>query len=119
MIEGVLIAVEVAKIASRVDGSVSITLDTPELNPTKFGEIFSLRKKQAFCYLKADKINESESKAIDGLQPEHTGGKTMSKRLRDVLYVAWKQQPKGYEDSELYYRYRMEQFIDMVKNELE
>jgi hypothetical protein len=109
----------VAKIASRVDGSVTITLDTPELAPAKFGEIFALRTKQAFCYLKPDKnVTESEAKAIDGLQPEMTGGKTMSKRLRDVLYRAWEQDKKGYEDSELYYRYRMSQFIDMVKNEL-
>jgi hypothetical protein len=119
MIDGVLIAVEVAKIASRVDGSVTISLDTPELSPAKFGEIFALRKQQAFCYLKPSKIDESEQKAIDGLRPDLTGGKSMGQRLRAVLYVAWKQNNEGYQDHELYYRYKMEKFIEHVKSKLE
>lgn len=115
-----MIAVHVAKIASRVDGSVTITLDTPELAPAKFGEIFALRKKEAFCYLKPDNaVTEAEAKAIDGLQPEVSGGKTQSQRLRAALYVAWKQNPEGYTDSELYYRYKMEKFIEHVKSKLE
>lgn len=120
MIDGVLIAVHVAKIASRVDGSVTITLDTPELAPSKFGEIFSLRLKEAFCYLKpGTEPTKAEQKAIDEMQPELSGGKSMSKRLRDVLYVAWKQNNEGYQDSELYYRYKMEKFIEHVKSKLE
>lgn len=119
MTDGILIAVQVTKIASRVDGSVTVTLDTPEISPSKAGEIFALRKKEAFCYLKPSPVNESEVKAIDGLQPELSGGKSMSKRLRDVLYVAWKQNNEGYKDSELYYRYKMEKFIEHVKSKLE
>lgn len=115
-----MLAVHVAKIASRVDGSVTITLDTPELAPAKFGEIFALRTRNAFCYLKPDKnVTEAEAKAIDGLQPEMTGGKSMSQRLRNALYVAWKKKPEGYQDSELYYRYKMEKFIEHVKSKLE
>lgn len=119
MTDGVLIAVHVAKIASRVDGSVTITLDTPELAPAKFGEVFALRKQEAFCYLKPSPISDNERKAMDGLMPEPTQGKTASQRLRAALYVAWKQNDEGYKDSELYYRYKMEKFIEHVKSKLE
>jgi len=61
----------------------------------------------------------SETKAIDGLSPEMTGGKSPSKRLRDVLYVAYKQNPEGYKDSETYYMAKMEKFVDHVKSKLE
>lgn len=119
MTDGVLIAVHVARIASRVDGSVTITLDTPELAPAKFGEVFALRKQEAFCYLKSSPISDNERKSIDGLQPEPTQGKSSSQRLRSALYVAWKQNDEGYKDSELYYRYKMEKFIEHVKSKLE
>lgn len=119
MIDGILIAVEVAKIASRVDGSVTITLDTPEISPSKAGEIFALRKKAAFCYLKPSPVSDEERKAIDGLKPDLTQGKSASQRLRAALYVAWKQNNEGYQDSELYYRYKMEKFIDHVKSKLD
>lgn len=119
MTDGVLIAVHVAKIASRVDGSVTITLDTPELAASKFGDVFALRKQEAFCYLKPSPISDNERKALDGLQPEQTQGKTASQRLRAALYIAWKQNNEGYQDSELYYRYKMEKFIEHVKSKLE
>ena len=119
MTDGILIAVEVAKIASRVDGSVTITLDTPEISPTKAGEIFALRKKQAFCYLKPSPVSDSEKKAIDGLEPELPQGKSPSQRLRSSLYVAWKQNPEGYTDANLYYISKMEKFIEHVKSKLE
>jgi len=119
MIDGVLIAVIVGKISTRVDGSVSIVLDTPELTPAKAGELFGLRNKQGYCYLKPTPVSENEVKGIDGLQPELSGGKSMSQRLRAALFVAWKQNADGYTDSELYYRYKMEKFIEHVKSKLE
>jgi len=119
MIEGVLIAVTVGKISTRVDGSVSIVLDTGELTPAKAGEMFGLRNKQAYCYIKAVEVTENEAKNIDGLTPELSSGKTMSQRLRAALFVAWKQNNEGYSDSELYYRYKMEKFVEHVKSKLE
>jgi hypothetical protein len=120
MTDGVMMAVEVTKISSRVDKTISIVLETAELAPAKVGELFALRGRVAFAYIKPDKsVSEPEMKAIDGLQPEMTGGKSMSKRLRDCLYRAWESNNEGYTDSELYYRFKMEKFIDHVKSKIE
>lgn len=119
MIEGILLPVEVSKISSRVDGSVNISLDTPEISAVKAGELFSLRKKQAFCYLKTVTVTANEQKIINDLEPELPQGKSPSQRLRSALYVAWKQNPEGYDDANLYYISKMEKFIEHVKSKLE
>ncbi len=116
-LEGTLIAVEVGSIRSLKDGSVSITLETPELSPGKAGEIFSLRKKQAFVYISAQQISAPEKKLVDSMEPEMVG-KTPSLRLRNVLYRCWEQQSDGYADSESYYRAKMEAIIDTYKANL-
>lgn len=120
--EGVLIAVEVGKVATLVDGSVSITLRTQELPAIKAAELFSLRKRVAFAYIKPDKEpTENEKKALDGMLPEPVG-KTPSQRLRGVLFVYWEQNkdstPTIPKDFETFYRIKIEEFINGVKQEL-
>ena len=116
-LEGTLIAVEVGSIRSLVDGSVSITLITPEISPGKAGELFGLRKKLAYVYISAQQISLPERKIVDSLEPEMVG-KTPSLRLRNVLFVAWQQSPEGYPDSDSYYRAKMELIIETYKSNL-
>ena len=52
MTNGTLICCEIGKVASRVDGSISITLETPEISGGKVGELFDLRKKVAYVYIR-------------------------------------------------------------------
>lgn len=120
--EGVLIAVEVGKVATLVDGSVSITLRTQELPALKAAELFGLRKRVAFAYIKPDKEpTENERKALDGMLPEPVG-KTPSQRLRGVIYVYWEQNkdsdPTIPKDFETFYRIKIESFIEGIKQEL-
>ena len=49
--EGILLPVIVTSIRSRVDGSISVTIETNELSPSKAGELFSIRGKTAVAYL--------------------------------------------------------------------
>ena len=46
------------------------------------------------------------------------GGKTPSQRMRNVLFILWKQDPEGYKDFNLYYISRMEKFIDALKENI-
>jgi len=51
-------------------------------------------------------------------EPATDDNKTPAKRLRDVLFVLWKQEgSRG--DFELYYRERMGKLIDMIKAKLD
>lgn len=115
--DGTLIACEVNRIASLVDGSLSITIGTPELSPLKVGEIYGLRKKSCFVYFSSKQIEGNEVKMVDSLDPE-LKSKTPSQRLRNSLYVWHQQDPQGYKDFDSFYKSKMELFIDNVKANL-
>lgn len=51
-------------------------------------------------------------------EPAIDSGKTPAKRLRDVLFVLWKQEgSRG--DFELFYREKMDKLIEMIKMKLD
>ncbi len=114
---GVLICCEIGSVRSKVDGTVSITLDTPEISGGKVGELFDLRKKIAYVYISARQVEINERTMVDGLNPE-LKGKSPGQRLRNVLYVMWQQDPEGYKDSELFYAAKMELIINTYKTNL-
>ena len=114
---GVLVCCEIGSVKSLVDGSVSITLITPEISGGKVGELFDLRKKVAYVYISARQVETNEKTIVDGLNPE-LKGKSPGQRLRNVLYVAFTQDAEGYKDSESYYVAKMENIISHYKSEL-
>jgi hypothetical protein len=114
---GTLISAQIGSIRSLVDGSVSLTLVTPELSAGKAGELFDLRNKIAYCYISAKQIEANEKKIVDGLDPELTQ-KTPGQRLRGVLYRLWEQDNEGHKDSESFYRAKMELIINTYKANL-
>lgn len=116
--KGVLIASHIGSIRTLKDGSVSITLETPELSPGNAAEIFALRNMIAYVYVSSRQIENSEKKLVDSLDPE-LKGKTPGQRLRAVLYRCWEQSPEGYQDSDSYYKAKMENIISTYKANLE
>jgi len=115
--DGILVACEVGRIASLVDGSLSVTITTPELSPAKVGEIYGLRKKVCYVYFSEKQIDSNERKVIDSLDPE-LKGKTPGQRLRGVLYRMWEQNNEGYKDSNSHYIAKMELIIETYKTNL-
>jgi hypothetical protein len=116
---GVLLPVILTSIRTRVDGSISVTIDTQELSPTKAGELFSLRGKTAMMYLSPkDVITQKEIDQVNAIDAE-IEAKTPSKRLRDVLYVLFTQQPEGYKEFDSFYKYKMSIITDHLKSKLQ
>jgi hypothetical protein len=115
---GVLISAQIGSIRSLVDGSVSLTLVTPELSGGKAGELFDLRNKVAYVYISAKQIEANDKKIVDSLDPELTG-KTPGQRLRGVLYRMWEQDNEGYQDSNSHYLAKMELIITTYKANLQ
>ena len=114
---GTLLPVLIGEIRSLKDGSVKLSLETQELSSGKAGELFGLRNKIAYCYISERQISLPEQKMVDQMEPEMVG-KTPSLRLRNVLYLNWKNDAEGYPDSDSFYRAKMEKIIDHYKNEL-
>ena len=117
MENGTLICCEIGSVRSRVDGTISITLETPEISGGKVGELFDLRKKVAYCYISARTIETNDKKLVDGLNPE-LKGKSPGQRLHAVFFLKWQQDNEGYKDSDMYYQSKMNALIEHYKNDL-
>ncbi len=116
--KGILFAAQVGGIRSRKDKTVSLTLETQELNPEKAGELFGTNGHLVTCYLSVkEHITDSEMEIIDGVESPQQG-KTPSQRLRNVLYVMWQQNNEGYTDKNLHYLHHMDKIIEHFKTKL-
>lgn len=115
--DGLLIPVIVESIKSLKDGSVSVNVHTQELSPGKAAELFALRNMVCFAYFSAKQIESNEKKIIDSLDVE-LKGKTPGQRLRNVMYLKWKNDNEGYIDAESFYKAKMEAIIEHYKQDL-
>ena len=115
--KGILISCIVDKITTLKDRSCKITLDTQELKPSLAGELFTLMNSLATVYISPAEVSSREIAQIDSIEPEMPG-KSPSKRMRDVLFILWKQDSLGYRLFDDYYRNRMEDFINELKNSI-
>ena len=102
------------------DKTMKIEFESSELSPEQITGL--AQNVQAFGYLafKKDEFRTEQLMIIDGLKADYEDkSKTPSKRLRDVLFVAWKQANEGYNDFESYYKFKMNMFIEHIKSKLE
>lgn len=101
------------------DRTLKIVFDTNEPTPEQFLGIAQSVQQFGYLAFKTSPLKEAEKKAIEDAEDlEEDSNKTPSKRLRSVLYVAFTNDNKGYQNFDSYYRGRMEEFINMVKEEL-
>lgn len=119
--EGILFKAHVKKVSTLVDGSLTVSLDTPEMSDADAARLLSLRKVQGLVYISPkQKIDGAIMDTIDGQSPEITGGKSPSKRLRDRIFVCWNADHEGYEDFEMYYARQLDlfgqTFLDKLKS---
>lgn len=118
MFKGVLLPAIVEKISTLKDGSVSLTIYTQELSPQKAAEIFTLRGKLSTVYVSPAEISQKELSLVDSIEPE-LPGKSPSQRMRNVLYIIWKQDNEGYKDFPQYYDAKMNVFIETLKQNIQ
>lgn len=115
---GLLLPTIVTSIRSLKDGSLSLTLESQELSPSKAGELFSFRGKVTMMYLSPkETISQQEIKQVEAIDAE-IEAKTPSKRLRDVLYVLFTQQPEGYKEFDAFYKFKMSVITEHLKSKL-
>ena len=106
------------KLETMADGGIRIVIDTSEMtDPQELAKLFSLKKGAQGFFLFKDA--EIQAKDIPDEDPPMAPGekKSPSQRLRDVLWIFWKQQG-GTQDFETYYRNAMDRYIEAVKAKL-
>lgn len=115
---GIILACYVESLTTRKDKSVKITLSTQELSEGNAGQVFGLQSKLAAVYISVkDTIDQREMDQIDQIDPEF-GGKTQSKRIRDVLYILFTQGNEGHKTFEQYYKAKTEVIINELKSKI-
>lgn len=117
MFKGTLLPAIIEKISTLKDGSVSLTIYTQELSPQKAAELFGLRGKLATVYLSPADITSKELQLVDSIEPD-LPGKSPSQRMRNVLYVIWKQEPEGFKEFPQYYESKMNAYIETLKQNI-
>ena len=101
------------------DKTYKLVFETQELTPDQLTGIAQSMQQFGYLAFKDDPFKKEETDIIDGLKAEYDDtGKTQAQRLRAVLYLNWKENNEGYEDSELYYRFHLEKIIKHFKNKL-
>jgi hypothetical protein len=101
-------------IRSKVDGSLGISMTTPELSPEEKAEFMRLQG----VNIDATFVPLEEKNAPKYKIDKEIETKTPSNRLRNTLYVLWEQEGGKGEFDEFYKKY-IEKFINVVKERLE
>lgn len=109
---------QIDNITAKKDNTLSIRLGTQELNSNDTANLFEFRNKQIWVA-----FSEIGLKKEDLIIPENLefpNEKSLSERLRNVIYVYWKQNRiKEYPDFEAYRKIQMEKIINTFKDKLE
>jgi hypothetical protein len=115
MKEPIQVPVIVAGLQTKVDGSVKITLETGELNNDQAGELYGMRNCAAWAVIAPDSIKEMNIPKEE-VDPA-LGSKTPSQRLRNVIFVYWKEKGSN-GDFDDFYKKQLEFVIEQYKEKL-
>lgn len=115
---GILLSAIIENIATRADGTVKVVLGCQEMSATRAGELMTLNRKLAAVYLSPkETVSQKEIDQVEAVDPVMPA-KTPSQRMRNVLFVLWQQSPEGFKDFDSFYKYKMEGYIDAIKENL-
>jgi len=105
---------------SRKDNTYSVNFGTNELTPEQVSKIAMNINKFGYLAFNVDEFKTEEIDLISNLKSSYEDKtKTHSQRMKNVLYIAWKQDNQGYKDANDYYKFYMESFINHIKSKLE
>lgn len=107
---------QLQKIATRVDGSINISIETQELSGMDMAELFSYRN--ALGYVTFTPNLETKIDVPD--VPVEYDSKSPSQRMRNVLYIMFEQSgKKKFDTFAQFYDVNMERLINQLKDRLE
>lgn len=116
---GILIAAQIERIATRKDRTVAVTIGTQELSPDKAGHLFQIQDRVVVVYIsEKETIPQAEIDKVDALNPEF-GQKTQSQRMRNVLYKLFEKSNEGFKDFDSFYHHHTEAIITHLKKKID
>lgn len=117
--DGLMIAAQIERVSTRKDRTVSVTIGSQELSPSKAGELLAMANKLVCVYISPkETLTQKELDQVDQLNPEFPG-KSQSQRIRAVLFVLWEKKSEGFKDFDSFYRFHTEAIIDNFKSKID
>jgi len=102
------------------DRTYKLVFETSELNPEQLTGLGTSINYPGYLAFNKDVFKKEQEDALKHIKVDYDDNtKSKSQRLRAVLFVAWKQNDKGFTTFEEYYNFRMEQYIQHEKNKLD
>ena len=107
---------QVDKVVAKKDRTLSVVLGTQEMSAESASEVLQLMNQQIWVGMSETKI---ESLEIPEFIPEFKGEKSHSQRLKEVLYLLWRDKSDQSKTSDQFYRDYVEKVIVSVKDKLD
>jgi len=102
------------------DKTLSINFSTNEPTPEQIQSIALNSQKYGYLVFSGNQLTSEQLEEIDKAKNDlYDSAKTPSKRLRNVLFVWYEQDNKGFKTFEDFYLHHMEKVINNVKNKLD
>ena len=108
---------QISKIVTMSDRTIRLSVDCQELSPEHEALIFALRRESGWFLFSPQEIQHSDIKDLPPITVTKNE-KSPSSRLRNVLFRLW-EQSKQTEVFDVYYKNKMEKFIDHIKGKLD
>lgn len=103
------------------DKTFNITFSTQELTAEQLLDLNALLSTFGVMYYRGtETLSKAEIKELDNLDLDiHDEPKSQSQRLKNVLYLNWQKDNKGYQEFKDYYKFETEKIIQHYKNKLD
>lgn len=114
----ILLPAYISGMNSRKDRTWRIAVETNELSPADVSKIAEMQNTFGFLAFKKEAFTADEKEEIEGMEVEFDNGKTPSKRLYNVFYKLYMQDPEGFSTYRNYYEAKMEKIINHYKDKI-
>lgn len=99
---------------SRSDGGATLRFATQELNETDFALLKQFHQTYGHLLFRKNAFTAADVPKEDASD----GRKSQSRRIRDVLFVYWKQKGEK-QDFETFYRQQTDKFINLIRDAID
>ena len=106
-------------IRTLADGTLKITIETPELTEEEYAKLFKIRGGQGYFLFKNCAFTEEDIKDVPEIAKEFKTDKSPSQRLRNVIYLIWEKNTDKKEQFDAFYKKNIENIIKQYKDKLE
>lgn len=116
----ILIPAILESFRSLKDRTLKLSFETNEPKPNDLIEIANASQQIGYLAFKLEPFTDTEKTLLDNLSTDFEDKKkSQSKRIRNVLYVFFTQDPQGFDTFESFYNHYTEKFIEHIKSKLE